>query len=285
MNHNDGFTLVELVISLVLTVIVIAFSAMFVSGPVQGYVDQGRRVALVDTADSALHRLGRDIRRALPNSVRVRPVGSGFALELLNTVDGARYRASPPPADNTKTLEFDAADGQFNVLGGFTRISKPFSSAAHYLSIYNVGTPGASAWELANVITPPGTQIDIAADTIAGEDHVTLATPFRFTYPSPSQRVYLLDGPVTWLCDAGAGTLSRYSGYTIATDQSLRDSDAELTGAGAAVSRVADSIASCAMTYSQGTSQRAGLVSARLAVAQAGETIVLQHQVHIGNAP
>ncbi|MBT8136490.1 MAG: prepilin-type N-terminal cleavage/methylation domain-containing protein [Gammaproteobacteria bacterium] len=280
-----GFTLVELVIALTLTVIVTSFAAMFIAGPVQGYTDQNRRAGLVDSAESALHRMGRDIRSALPNSVRVVAVGSGFALEMLNTVDGARYRENPPPADTTKTLDFSAADDQFNAIGGFNRIAKPFSSTTHYLSIYNVGVTGANSWELANVITPPGTQIDIAADAIAGEDHVTLAAPFRFAYGSPSQRMYLINGPVTWLCEPAAGTLTRFDGYAIATDQTTRDSAAELTGAGATATRVADNISSCALNYAPGTAWRAGLVSARLAVAQASESIVLHHQVHIENAP
>ena len=52
-------------------------------------------------------------------------------------------------------------------IGGFQNIAKPFSSNTHYLSIYNVGVPGANAYELANVITPPGTQIDIASGPAA----------------------------------------------------------------------------------------------------------------------
>ena len=280
-----GFSLVELIIALTLTVIVTAFAAMFIAGPVQGYTDQTRRVALVDSAESSLHRLGRDIRSALPNSVRIVAVGTGFALEMLNTVDGARYRSGPPPANAARVLDFSTADNQFNSIGGFGRTATPFSSITHYLSIYNVGVPGASAWELANVITPPGTQIDILADAIPGEDNVTLSGPFQFSYPSPTQRMYLIDGPVTWLCDTGAGTLTRYNGYVIATDQNSRDSDAELTGAGAVATRVAEDITACAVNYAPGIAWRAGLVSARLQLARAGESVVLQHQIHIENAP
>lgn len=285
MNRNAGFTLVELIVALTLTVIVVSFAAMFIAGPVRGYTDQTRRVELVDSAESALHRMGRDVRSALPNSVRIVAVGSGFALEMLNTIDGARYRGGPPPANAARVLDFSAADAQFNTIGRFNRTTTPFSSNTHYLSVYNVGVPTADAWELANVITPAGTQIDIVADAIPGEDNVSLAPPFRFAYPSPTQRIYLIDGPVTWLCEPASGTLSRYSGYAIATDQTTRDSAAELTGAGAAVTRVAENVSGCAATYAPGTAWRAGLISARLQLAQAGENIVLQHQIHIENAP
>ncbi len=77
------------------------------------------------------------------------------ALEMLSTVDGARYRAQPP-GTAAQILDFAAADGSLNVLGPFTQVTKPFSSTSHYLAVYNVGVPGADAYELANVITPAG---------------------------------------------------------------------------------------------------------------------------------
>lgn len=282
---DGGFTLVELVITLALTVVVVAFAAMFVSGPVRGYTDQARRAELVDGASSALQRLTRDVRGALPNSIRLTPVGAGFALELLASTDGARYRAAPPPANAARLLAFDAADDRFNVVGGFRSVALPFSSTAHYLSIYNAGVPGADAWELANVITPPGTQIDIVADALAAEHNVTLTPPFRFAYPSPTQRVYLIAGPVAWLCDPGTRTLRRYSGYAIAADQLERDSDAELLAAGASATLVADDLSACSASYSPGTAKRAALLTARLELERDSERIALSHQVHVENAP
>lgn len=280
-----GFTLIELVVSLALTAVVATFAAYFIAVPVQGYTDLARRAALVDRAELALRRAGRDLRRALPNSVRVRANGGVVAVEMLDTLDGVRYRAGPPPADATKELDLSAPDGAFNSIGRFSGITKPFTSMAAYLSIYNVGVTGANAYELTNVITPPGTRIDIVNDTIANEDHVTLVPPFRFAYASPAQRLFLVSGPLTYLCDPVAGTLTRYSGYAIATDQTTRDSDAELMGAGAASSLITDRISGCDFNYTPGTAQRAGLVSARIEVADSGERVALLHQVHVVNVP
>lgn len=285
MRSAKGFTLIELVVVIVLSTIVVSFMAMFIAGPVRAYTDQARRGELVDLAEGALRRVARDVRRALPNSVRVTTSGSVVALEMLNTVDGVRYREQPPPDDPDKQLDFAAADSAFNSVGVFTGISKPFSSSSHYLSVYNVGVAGADAYELANVITPPGTQIDIDADAIPGEDNVTLSPAFRFAYGSPAQRIFLLDGPLTYLCDVGAGTLTRYSGYSIAALQSDRDSAAELTAAGAAGTLVSDQVAACSIAYAPGTSQRAGLVSMQLGISDIGETISLLHQVHVNNVP
>jgi len=280
-----GFTLVELVITITLTTIVVSFMAMFISGPVRAYNDQGRRAELVDLAENSLRRITRDVHRALPNSVRVTAAGSVTALELLNTVDGARYRDRPPPGNPAQRLQFSAPDDAFNSVGRFNNIVKPFASNTHYLAIYNVGVPGADAYELANVITPPGTQIDIDTDAVPGEDNVRISPAFRFAFPSPGQRVFLVDEPVSYLCDTGAGTLVRYSGYAITDNQADRDSDAELLGAGAASTLIATRVSACAMSYAPGTAQRAGLVSISLAVTDTGETVSLLHQVHVDNVP
>lgn len=282
---QKGFTLVELVITITLTTIVVAFMAMFISGPVRAYNDQGRRAELVDLAENSLRRVTRDIHRALPNSIRLNVSGSTAALELLSTADGARYRDRPPPGNPSKRLQFSAPDDAFNSVGRFQNITKPFSSNNHYLSIYNVGVPGADAYELTNVITPPGTQIDIDADAIPGEDNVRIAPAFKFAFASPAQRMFLVDGAVTYLCDTGTGTLIRYSGYTITSDQTDRDSDAELLAAGAESTLITNRVSACNMAYAPGTSQRAGLLSIALAVSDTGETVSLLHQVHVDNVP
>jgi MSHA biogenesis protein MshO len=280
-----GFTLIELVITIALSTIVVGFMAIFIAGPVDSYTDQARRAELVDLAESSLRRIARDIRRALPNSVRLNSAGSAVALELLNTIDGARYRDRPPPGNPSKRLRFTAADDAFNSIGGFRNIAQPFSSNTHYLAIYNVGVPGADAYELANVITPPGTQIDIDADTTPGEDNVRISPAFKFAFASPGQRVFLVDGPVTYLCDGAAGTLVRYANYTITSDQADRNTAAELLGAGADATLIANKVSNCSMNYAPGTAQRAGLVSIALAVTDTGETVSLLHQIHVDNVP
>jgi MSHA biogenesis protein MshO len=283
-SRQSGFTLIELVVTLVVTAIVVGFMSMFIGAPIRGFTDQARRSRLVDAADTALRRMERDVRRALPNSVRATTSAGVVALEMLSTIDGGRYRAQPP-GSALQILDFAAPDGSFDALAPFTQLAKPFSSTTSYLAIYNVGVPGADAYELANVITPPGTTITIATDGATGEDRVTLAPAFRFAYGSPTQRVYLVDGPITYLCDPLAGTLTRYQGYTIAPGQSARDSNAELIGAGATASLMADDVASCSITYTAGIAERAGLVSFQIAVQAQGETVSLLSQVHVDNVP
>jgi MSHA biogenesis protein MshO len=84
-----GFTLIELVVVIVITGIMAASIAVFFVPAVTAYFDTRRRAEMTDTADTALRRMARDVRRAVPNSIRV--VGS-TCFQLVPTVSGGLYR-------------------------------------------------------------------------------------------------------------------------------------------------------------------------------------------------
>jgi len=282
-----GFTLVELVIVIVISGILATGLSSFIVQPIQGYTDLARRATLVNAADNALRRMTRDVHSALPNSIRV----SGNALEMINIVDGGRYRDDPPPGDPNKRLQFNTADAEFNLLGQFNGIARPFVYTNQRLVIYNVGVIGASAYETGStVITPSGTSFSIAADggfpAAGAEDHITLSSGFQFGYASPTQRIYLVDTPVSYVCSGS--NLYRYTGYPIAAGQLA--TDAALTGAGANRALIANQVNTCAFTYASGTNQRAGLLTLTLKLSQAlpdgsTEDVQLLHQVHVDNTP
>ena len=281
-----GFTLVELVITIAVSSVVVAFMAMFIVTPMTIYTAQTRRAMLVDEADSALRFIGRDLRAALPNSVRVTASGSVTALELLATADGARYQNSGPLSNPALALDLTAADGAFATTVPFTQLTLPWTSSAYYLAIYNVGVPGADAYQTPpptpNVITPAGTTITISAGATANQNLVTLSPAFQFAFGSPGQRVFLVSGPVSYLCDTTAATLTRYWGYTIASAQPT--SAAVLNAAGASSALVASNVTACQFVYSVGTAQRNGLATLTLQITQSGESVQLLHQVEVVNA-
>jgi MSHA biogenesis protein MshO len=283
MQRSRGMTLIELVITIAVASIVVAFMSMFIVTPMDAYTAQTRRAALVDAADSALRFMARDVRTALPNSVRVAGSGALDALELLATADGARYADQGPLANPALVLDFTAPDGAFATTVPFTQLALPWSSGSYYLSIYNVGVPGANAYQMANVITPSGTTISIAAGATPNQDLVTVNPPFQFVYGSPGKRVYLVSGPVTYLCDTGAGTLTRYSGYSISSTQPT--DAATLLAAGASAALVAANVGACQFTYAAGTAQRNALATLTLALTQSGESVQLLHEVQLVNAP
>ncbi len=261
----------------------VAFMALFIVTPVSGYMAQTRRATLVDEADGALRFMGRDIKSALPNSVRVTTSGTVTAVEFLATLDGARYVDGGPLSNPALALDFTTAATAFSTAVPFSQITLPWTSSSAYLVIYNVGVPGANAYQMANVITPAGTTINIAAGSTANQDLVTLSPGFQFAYESPEKRVYLVSGPVSYLCDTSAGTLTRYSGYTITSSQSV--SAAALTAAGATASQVTADVASCTFTYSTATATRNALVELSMKFTNTGETVQLLYEVQLVNSP
>jgi MSHA biogenesis protein MshO len=278
---SAGFTLIELVITIVVGSIVVAFMAMFIVSPIEAYTAQTRRAQLVDDADSALRFMGRDIRGSLPNSVRITTSGTVTALELLATIDAARYADGGPVTNPALVLDFTAPDTAFATTVPFTQLTLPWSSTSAYLVIYNVGVPGANAYEGVNVITPAGT-ITVQAGATANQNLVTFPS-FQFAYGSPNKRVYLVSGPVSYLCDTGAGTLTRYSGYSTASTQPT--SAATLTAAGATAALVAADVGNCAFIYSPGTADRNALVTLELQLTQSGESVQLLYEVQAANTP
>lgn len=286
--QQRGFTLVELVIAMSLATIVVAFMAMFITSPVHAYRGQVRRAEMVDTADNVLRDMARDIRAALPNSVRIANSGSIQAIEMLAARDAVRYRMNDAAGDPARQLDFTAPDAQFATIGCLDT-----SSSVRYLSIYNVGVAGASAYEpqnpitLTNVITPAATSVSIGP-CVNGETQITLSAPFKFAYGSPQQRVYLVTGPVSYVCNGSTGTLTRYSGYTI--DNSQPTSAGDFDGGTSAL--VAENLSSCIFSYNPGTAERAGLVTLDITVSRSDpafssnvERVRLLYQVHVENAP
>jgi MSHA biogenesis protein MshO len=280
---EHGMTLIELVVTISVSTVVVAFMALFIVTPMQAYSAQARRADLVDAADGALRMMGRDLRAALPNSVRVASAGSSTALELLLTLDGARYRDNGPLGNPATELDLTAADGAFATTVPFTQLTLPWSSSSAYLAIYNIGVPGADAWQGANVITPAGTSITVAAGSAANEHLVTLSPAFHFAFGSPARRVYLVEGPVTYLCDTASGTLRRYSGYALAASE--RTSDAALMAAGASRALVAGDVAGCQFSYASGSAQRNALATLGLTLTRSSETIQLLNEAQLVNTP
>jgi len=283
VGRQQGMTLVELVVTISVSSVVVAFMALFIVTPMQAYSAQSRRADLVDAADGALRMMGRDLRAALPNSVRVASSGTTTVVELLLTIDGARYRDNGPLGNAATELDLSGSDGAFGTTVPFTQLALPWSSSSAYLAIYNIGVPGADAWEGANVITPAGTNIAVASGSTANENLVTLSPAFHFSLGSPGRRVYLVEGPVAYLCDTATGTLRRYDGYALSAVP--RTSDAALMAAGASRALVASDVSGCTFSYASGSAQRNALVTLVLSLSRAGESIRLLNEAQLVNAP
>jgi MSHA biogenesis protein MshO len=260
-----------------------------------GYVAVSRRTELVALADLAISRMTRDLRSALPNSVRVG--GGGTVLELLHSTNGARYRRDPGindpggPNEQDHTAATDwlsfGGDQRFNVLGRFQNLPVPYGTPlplGHRVAIYPTGVnvwAEAAAGGGPGVITPASTTLAIFDD--GDEDQLQLSSAHRFRFTSPNARLFLVDTPITYLCDPGDASLWRIDRYAVAAAQPTNRGASPLSGGSA--QRAADRVEQCRFSYSPGSPTRAGLVTIEMVLENEGERVRLLQQVQVQNAP
>ena len=290
---QQGFTLVEMIMVIVITGIIGGIVAVFLKAPVQQYMDVARRADMTDIADTALRRITRDLRLALPNSVRVRNAAGTACngaqacyLEFIPTIGGGRYRDSTDNLGVGNILDFSAADPDFEVLGPM-----PPVAVGDQIVVYNLGIPGADAYAGNNAATHNRRAVSgVVGNTIS----ITSlnALPFDSCVYDASGfvvggcRFQVVQSPVTYVCTPVAGgaggTVARWQGYAIQAAQPVA-----LPATGTPSSALlANNVSACAFSYDANVvAQRSGLVTMRLAITENGETVTLYSATHVSNVP
>jgi MSHA biogenesis protein MshO len=283
-----------MIIVIVITGIIGGIVAMFLRAPIQQYIDVSRRADITDIADTALRRVSRDLRLALPNSVRVTGTCDGIGtcfIEFLPTKGGGRYRAAQDcsAACTGNVLDFTAADNSFDVIG-----TMPTFASGDSIVVYNMTANPADANPNAYVGGNRAACAGGASSCSAGANPVTLAAAKLF--PQDACQTDLLTGrnvgcrfqvistPVTYMCSPVAGgtggTLTRWQGYTI---QSAQPTTLPGTGSSALL---ATNVSSCMFNYDLAVvAKRSGLVTMNLGITESGETVTLYKATHVSNVP
>lgn len=288
-----GFSLVELILVIVIMAVIAASLAVVMRPALTAYVDSKVRAEISDQADTALRRMLRDVRQAVPNSIRI-PNTQCF--ELVPTSTGGRYRQASDTANDAASCESDWTAScsapldpsrETSVFDSLTPLSTT-PSADDLVVINNQNTSDVYS----GVNTSGITGVQALNDT-RGRMRISIH-PKQFPYgydggrfmvvPNSQKAVFYVcsgaDGSVDGAGN-GKGALYRVRNYGF--------NAAYPTSCPSAASGdiVASRVRSCTFIYNpnQGATQQNGFIWLELTMTRNNETAHLAVGAHVLNAP
>lgn len=265
--RQRGFTLIELVMVIVILGVIGGIVAVFMRGPIDAYFASARRAGLTDVADTTVRRITRDLRKALPNSVRTPAAQLGQCLEFIPTKTGGRYRAD----ESSGGLSFTAASTSFNMLGSNSALpADQRIVAGDVVVVYNLGITGSDAYNQDNTAA-----VSAAPSESGVPPETTLPISSKlFPLASGGSRFHVVpasENIVAYVCSGG--NLYRTASTTFS-------SSCPATGA-----ILARNVSACNFDYAGSDLQRNGLVRMTIQLTSNAETVSLQNEVHVDNTP
>lgn len=259
-----GFTLIELVTVMVLLGVLSVGISGFIGIGTQIYVDVTTRDQLISGARFAIERLNRDVRTALPNSVRT--LNSGQCIEFtparMSTVYTELSVAPDAASDEIKIIRFFDPSLYSDDL---ELVVYPLSAA----DVYN-STDRRSA-------------IDSLTQN-AGTNEWTINLPSAKQFPedSPTSRVYFVESPIAYCVTTDAlgenGRLTRHQGYT-------GYASGLPNNAGVLMAESLNTQGGAPFVYASGTRQRNAIVLVNFTFSENFESISFNNEIQVPNVP
>lgn len=257
--QTKGFTLVELITVVVILAIVAAMGTAFIVSSTEAYNRTQQRFKLVNRSRQALERISRQVRDALPNSVRVSGAGDS-CLEFLPVAAATTYLDPVPDQANGADESNSIDTAPFAIDFGTVRFASvaPMSTGEIY---------GSGPESLARVNSTSATNI-------------TLSNSKRWERNSIRQRVYLADAP-TAFCLEGGSNLRVYERY----DTSIPLANVTADTSGILMAQSAGIVGGSLFSISGGTEDRNAVVTINISFSEGGEAVEFAHQVMVRNVP
>ena len=254
--QQRGFNLIELIVTITVIGLIMTGTIAYITNSVTAYSATARRDQLTSLGRTAVEKVARDLRGALPNSVRV----SNNCIEFFPTLGGSIYLTLPV---DTSASTFTAVDFTLtSYTGSASVVVYPYNTNA----LYSAGDPGPLAGYASKAGAPTTT--------------VTLSATHQFAKQAPQQRFYLVAAPVSY-CLVGTDLL-RYANYGIHATQSTPPASGS-TLVAQNIQTVDGASTVTPFSYSPGTLRRSSVVTLDFRFLIDGEWIRLSHEVHIQN--
>jgi MSHA biogenesis protein MshO len=280
--RQHGFTLVEMIVTLVLFGIMAATLTIFFKPALDTWLAVRNRSALAAEADNTMRHMLREVQVAVPNSIRT-PATNCF--ELVPTSGGGRYRmGTDTTLAGAAAVDPAAATTSFDVLSPL--VSLPAVGDWVVVDNQNPGDVygGANRSAITGLSTPAA----------ALGRHRLAISPLQFPLgydggrfalvPDAQQAVfYVCSGASTTLdADGNApGVLVRLKHYGF--NAAAPGACPAITGADV----LATGLRSCRFLYTanQGATQQSGFLSIQLEFTRHAETASLVFGAHVDNMP
>lgn len=203
-----GFTLVEMVtVILILGILVVGVSSFIIFGT-RIFVESSSVDQVLSQSRFAVERVTRELRSALPNSLRVNTDSLTYqCIEFVPIEASTTYLTMPivpAAAASTGIVILDNTASAIRV-----------NQFAWIYPLIDADVYSSARQKRAQVKTPPL--------TLANQVTLTFTAPTRFAEASPRQRIYFGSSPVSYCFEKGANgndlQIVRYAGYNFNTVQ------------------------------------------------------------------
>ena len=283
---SKGFTLMELILVIIILGIMSVGISGFISLSTQTYMNATNRDELIGNARFAIERLNRELRNALPNSVREKSwSGQIQCIQFVPIIASTVYTdipVSPEPASKVLSVI------PFNDDKGEPYQCDSTASCTAFVAVYPLNNDEVyvdyreSSGKLFRVD-------NIDTSVAAGEPwkiNLLNTSVVHFDEDSPTQRLYLVDEQISYCAvpvpEANSLTLIRFR----------EDITEGVQGYPSGATRVymaayLDELSSDDLPFTvlPATLQRNAVVQLHLKFTKEDEDYVFDHEVHISNVP
>ena len=235
--RQSGFTLVELVAVIVLLGILGVASTQFIRQGVEIYTDTISRDALQQQGRFVVERISRELRNAMPGSIRIASNANTQCIEFMPVKAASTYLQDVAGVGRATLNIVDIAYG---FTGGDLAVVYPIDNTA----VYDTGDASYSVGTLS-----------VAAAGAGGVQQLSFNPAVTFPRESPTRRLYMVNQPVSFC--VGDNNVTRHQGYAPTIAQQVPPNAGVQLGDSI---RINDVVAVTVFDFSAGTLQRAGVV-------------------------